>query len=544
MKQYGKYERRPEGVAEKQPEAKNPLLQTYFTSLIGLVLCVTMFFGTTYAWFSSEVTNTGNEIHIGILDVELLKQVADGDDEDTEPDYVSLSETVENNGVISNKYNLFDNRVLWEPGYTVLETVKIVDKGNLAFHYDLTFTLGGENAELKAAAEWFDVWVYHDETNQIPVVGSYADITAQGSGWTNAGSLAQVLSGKSVFKGTMDSAAVLDKEAVHTYTIALHMNGEDVEDAKKAELNGLMGKKIGLNVKLVAYQMGSETDDFGNGDYDRQETVTDVTPENLSAIDYSANQKATYALSGSFTGNYTMELPAGAEITIDGSGATFSEGATLIIQAPQDADSYSNAQGKERVGTYTIQNFKGPVALSFVGYNTTVNITDNELGFLGLRLANVKANVVGNTIDAAGSSHTAWNNQSFKYGVYLNAADYDLVFTGNTVKNTTSHAVGINGRKADGNWPGNGNNADVVAKNSIVFTGNTISGYASGKAALKIWDDTYYAATAVSEESELYENAKTLIKHVLAAESDNKITVPTGGFVFEFYGYSLNALSN
>ena len=75
MKKYGKYERMPDGSRAKQPEMKSVLLQTYFTSLVCLLLCVTMFFGTTYAWFTSEVTNTGNEIYIGTLDVELQKQV-------------------------------------------------------------------------------------------------------------------------------------------------------------------------------------------------------------------------------------------------------------------------------------------------------------------------------------------------------------------------------------------------------------------------------------------------------------------------------------
>ena len=71
MRKYGKYERRPEGVPGKQKKAKNMLLQTYFAGLICFALCVTMFFGTTYAWFTSEVMNEGNEIYIGTLDAKL-----------------------------------------------------------------------------------------------------------------------------------------------------------------------------------------------------------------------------------------------------------------------------------------------------------------------------------------------------------------------------------------------------------------------------------------------------------------------------------------
>ena len=108
MKKYGKYEKRPEAAPVKQPKVKNMLLQTYFTSLLCLVLCVTMFMGTSYAWFTSEVNNTGNEIYIGTLDVGLF--AGDNGEKD-----LSKAE---------NK--LFDSDIRWEPGYTALETIKVL----------------------------------------------------------------------------------------------------------------------------------------------------------------------------------------------------------------------------------------------------------------------------------------------------------------------------------------------------------------------------------------------------------------------------------
>ena len=44
MRKYGKYEQMPDGTRAKQPPAKSLLLQTYMTSLLCLILCVTMFF--------------------------------------------------------------------------------------------------------------------------------------------------------------------------------------------------------------------------------------------------------------------------------------------------------------------------------------------------------------------------------------------------------------------------------------------------------------------------------------------------------------------
>lgn len=252
MKKYGKYEKMPDGTRAKQPKAKSVLLQTYFTSLLCMILCVTMFFGTSYAWFTSEVNNTGNEIYIGILDVDLQ----DKDD----------------NTLNGNANPLFTKDVHWEPGYTALETLQVVNEGDLAFRYELTFK-AEENAaltgeQLAAVAKWFTVWCYHDADNTVPAPANYEQITAEDSGWTKVGTLAEVLSGEAVFSGSMTKEDVNATEPVpHTYTIALHMNGEDVSEADQAAVNALMGKSIGLNVKLVATQMSSEQDAFGGYDW-------------------------------------------------------------------------------------------------------------------------------------------------------------------------------------------------------------------------------------------------------------------------------------
>ena len=272
MRKYGKY--------EKRPEAKNVLQQTYLTSLLCMVLCVSMFFGTTYAWFTDEVTNEGNEIYIGILKVELEKQVPDGVDGDTEPDYVSLSAK---NSDGSSVHTLFKEGICWEPGYTALETVKITNKGDLAFRYEMTFAKG--SAVDEAAAKWFDVWCYHDSLNTVPAPENYAQITEE-NGWKKIGSLADVLTGKAVFQGEMTKEAV-EAEDAYVYTIALHMNGEEATEDQQKELNDLMGKTIDLNVRLVATQLSSEQDAFGDT-YDSDKEIT-ARVTKLGAMDIEAS---------------------------------------------------------------------------------------------------------------------------------------------------------------------------------------------------------------------------------------------------------------
>lgn len=282
MKKYGKYEKRPEGVPAKQPKVKSALLQTYFTSLLCMVLCVTMFFGTSYAWFTSEVSNTDNKIYIGTLDVGLFKENGTANPDD----------------LADNDKKLFDSNIRWEPGYTALETIQVVNEGDLAFKYTLDFTDGsGKDSaagvltaeQLAAVSANFEVWVYNhqdtDYTYKKP--NAYEEIT-EANGWVNVGTLDEILGDKVVLQDKVMKTVRLDDLAegattptiagtdrvatTDRYTIALHMN-----EMANSEV---MGQKISLNVKLVAYQLASETDGLGNSTYDG-ELMTAATAEEL-----------------------------------------------------------------------------------------------------------------------------------------------------------------------------------------------------------------------------------------------------------------------
>ena len=269
MRKYGKYERRPEPKAPagvpakkvntKRPQVKSMLLQTYFTSLLCLVLCVTMFFGTSYAWFTSEVNNSANEIYVGTLKVGLLKETDAGTQD-----------------LATGDSKLFDKNIRWEPGYTAIETIQIVNEGDLAFRYVMTFTDGalitGQNATIAEVAGNFDVWVFNHYGKTYAAPTSYEEIN-KANGWEPVGTLADVLEGKTVLSGNMvtvrkdgQTAEAINAgttDGVRTadkFTIALHM--------KETAGSEVMGHRISLNVKLVAYQLTSEKDAFGNSTYD------------------------------------------------------------------------------------------------------------------------------------------------------------------------------------------------------------------------------------------------------------------------------------
>lgn len=317
-----------EKVSTAQNQVKKALIQTYFTSLLCLVLCVTMFLGTTYAWFTSEVNNEGNEIYIGTLDVELEKLNKAFTDENDK--WLSLSETDANG---QNNTKLFDSGIRWEPGFTALETVRITNEGDLAFKYLLNFTDGviandanATEEDLTKVAKHFMVYVHAGELTDENKPASFADINKT-NGWTEVGSLADILTdGIPVLSGeitdvrngtaTVKEAGAIpgpndSKTTSSTYTIALHMN----ETATGEEL---MGRKISLNVKLVAYQKTQETDGFNNAGYD--DVLFVATAEELQEALENASGETVIGLANDVTAELTVTQKEGVKTVIDGGG--------------------------------------------------------------------------------------------------------------------------------------------------------------------------------------------------------------------------------
>ena len=89
-------------------------------SLISLLLCLSMFVGTTFAWFTDSVSSVNNKIVAGNLDVELEW---------------SKDATVWNK--VEGADNIFDKNALWEPGRVEVVYLKVSNLGTLALKYQL-----------------------------------------------------------------------------------------------------------------------------------------------------------------------------------------------------------------------------------------------------------------------------------------------------------------------------------------------------------------------------------------------------------------------
>lgn len=345
-----------EVLPKEKSKVKSTLQQTYFISLLCMVLCVSMFLGTSYAWFTSNVTSPQNEIYIGILNVGLYKQ------EVVEQQTVWTDLSAEN-------VKFFDSdNVYWEPGYTMLETVQVKNNGNLAFKYVLSFTDGtladNSTQNLAEVAKYFDVWVYdHKENNNVaPEPTSFAEITDADSGWVPAGTLDQILTGKAVFKGAVNAAGESSQSTgattpvtEATYTVALHMNENAVIT--------LMGEKITLNVKLVAYQMTAEQDSLGSA-YDQMAASEEELREYLE-------KGGLVTLVSDIMVTKDVIVPAGVIARLDLNGHTITrvveEGANTITNHGT-LTVYDSAEGGEVAMVYDGVSATGKAANAIANY--------------------------------------------------------------------------------------------------------------------------------------------------------------------------------
>lgn len=186
------------------------LLGTYFVSLFSMLLCFVMLLGTTFAWFYTDNTSTGNEIHSGILKVDMYHVTSGG--------RVSLAEQAD--------HAVFSAARKWVPHRTQTEVVEIRNTGNVWMDYKLTFVPSGNDADAAGVARLFTVYVQ-----------------PEGGVQTELGTLDEVM-GRAVL---LSRGTGLQPNESQRVRISLEM-GEPTSPSR------VMGKSVSLYLKLEASQ--------------------------------------------------------------------------------------------------------------------------------------------------------------------------------------------------------------------------------------------------------------------------------------------------
>ena len=221
--------------------------KAFFASLLATLLCVTSL---------DSVTSGGNIIMSGTLDVEM--KWADGTN--AVPAVDDAAWTDASTGAIFN----YD---LWEPGYTQVRHIAIVNKGTLALTYKIAIAANGTVSDL---SDVIDVY-YLDPAQQIENRAALAGLTPMSN-------LTAALAGMATTATGNLKAGESD-----VITIALKM--------RETAGNEYQNKAIGsdFSIQLLAAQYTFENDSFD----DQYDLNADGTPDNATWPKVTTQSTAT-----------------------------------------------------------------------------------------------------------------------------------------------------------------------------------------------------------------------------------------------------------
>ena len=221
------------------------------------------------------------------------------------------------------------------------------------------------------------------------------------------GTLAEVLEGKVVLDGIMTTVRDTDSTNDHTfdgvktgkdtYTIALHMKEE-------ANADIVAGQKISLNVKLVAYQLASETDGFGNSNYDSSVEVASDADALKTLLAGSTNVVLASNLELKTDERVTMSAPM-----LDGNGKTITYKGDLVNDA--SAGVVTTSGGK--IANLTITGGDNGRALYVTDLKSDLVVSNCKLSgayAFNINSAKTNDNAIISFIDTTFSTWTSYAN--------------------------------------------------------------------------------------------------------------------------------------
>lgn len=256
-------------------------------SLLSMLLCVSMLVGSTYAWFTDTATTGVNKILAGNLDVKLMYST----------DMQTWKEATE-------QTKLFDDNALWEPGYTQVVYLKVVNAGNLALKYETGFSKNyTSNRGKNVNGDWFRV----DHYLKIGTVETEEAFGSREAVWA-----AIADSEKTLAKDVMLTNGWITLEAgkeSKPFAVAIYMPTSVGNEANSSKYRP--SSVSGLGIEVRATQATVENDSFGN-DYDANAATV------LKRVEYTEGEHTV-------TGNIQANGTAGA---IHGTGT-----AQIIVDA-------------------------------------------------------------------------------------------------------------------------------------------------------------------------------------------------------------------
>ncbi len=275
-----------------QKHTKKSLL----ASGLSLLCCVALLLGTTFAWFTDNVTSGRNTITAGNLDVELY---AMDDAGDYQP--------------VRQNESLFDDKALWEPGHTEVVYLKVKNEGTLALKYQLAVTVANETPGTNVDGEAFNLSDY--------LVFGQAAGTTETIYKTRAA--AQTAAGDTM--GLNDYTKPGNLLSGEEEYVALVVYMPEGVDNKANYKTGTAAPSIQLGVSVVATQDTVESDSFGT-DYDADVDLlaADLTNKLAAGGDVTLEQNVDVLPQGPDEDTIAPQMVVSKDTALDLSGKSLS----------------------------------------------------------------------------------------------------------------------------------------------------------------------------------------------------------------------------
>lgn len=329
--------------------------QSFVLSLLALLVCVSMFVGSTFAWFTDSVSSVNNIIKSGNLDI-TLEYSFDGD----------------NWNPVLPETKIFPEEDLWEPGFTRAVALRVKNVGTLAAKYDLAANIVSETEGTNVYDKTFKLSDYLEVYAVGPqAAGAIGDILtdlvlnnrdkALGNGTSME---------KKAFNTVLMSDNNLTKDEEHVLCLAITM--PTTVDNKANHKTGTTAPKITLGITANATQVPYEEDSFGN-DYDEDAFVADFfvdTPEALGDALADAKEGEVVAMMGDISKSETESNAYGQTAVSVNNGQTL-DGKGNTLDAPTANGTWDSAIN---ITSGTIKNltinsgFRG----IFINHNSSV----------------------------------------------------------------------------------------------------------------------------------------------------------------------------
>ena len=282
---------------------KKATKRALLTSVMALVMCVVMLVGTTFAWFTDTASTGVNKIQAGNLDVKLMYS----------KDMVEWKEATE-------QTKLFDDNALWEPGYTQVVYLKVVNAGNLALKYEVSTNSYDMERGKNAAGELFYIDKFlriGTATTENAFNGRSDAIAAIAGSEKNMGKEMQI----------SDDWAVLDPKAESKpFAVVIYMPttvGNEANNVQSWRHPSLKGFGLVVN----ATQATVESDSFGTTYDEKASTI--ITTVNASSGTHEV--KENVQANGSFG---AVQAEGTAKFTIDADVyAIYAKNAAMAVEA-------------------------------------------------------------------------------------------------------------------------------------------------------------------------------------------------------------------